>query len=241
MRALLPLLLLPLLLSEARAQDSTWLSPDLVVVKLSRHVYQHTSWFENEQFGRFSCNGMLVSSHRQAMLFDTPMSDSSTVTLLDFIQNTLGDSLIGFVPNHYHEDCTEGMDFLPKRTQVYANKLTLDSLPLRLLRLPVVAFGENMPLVVGGVPVELAYHGRGHTLDNIVAWVPQERILFAGCMCKSIRSKTLGWTGDADMAEWPKTIEKVYRAYPTARKVIPGHGAVGGRELLRHTLKLLQK
>ena len=105
----------------------------------------------------------------------------------------------------------------------------------------VFAFGETMPLVVGGTSVTLGYHGRGHTLDNIVAWLPKEKILFAGCMCKSAHSKTLGWTGDADLEAWPKTIEAVYRAYPSARTVIPGHGATGGRELLRHTLKLLRK
>lgn len=60
-------------------------------------------------------------------------------------------------------------------------------------------------------------------------------------MVKDLKSQTLGNIADADLAEWPNTIGRVIAAYPSANFVVPGHGAVGGTELLKHTEELLTK
>jgi metallo-beta-lactamase class B len=78
-------------------------------------------------------------------------------------------------------------------------------------------------------------------VDNIVVWFPSERILFAGCMAKEMKSRSLGNIIDADIAGWPSTVKKALDEYPLAEIVIPGHGAYGGRELLKHTLELLRE
>ena len=74
-----------------------------------------------------------------------------------------------------------------------------------------------------------------------MTWIPSERILFAGCMCKDMGANNLGNTADADLMAWQATIEKVMDKFPGARIVIPGHGPIGGTELLRHTDLLLQR
>jgi hypothetical protein len=54
-------------------------------------------------------------------------------------------------------------------------------------------------------------------------------------------SKGLGNLSDAKTDEWPGTIQKVIAKFPSVKTVIPGHGRIGGKELLEHTKELLRK
>jgi metallo-beta-lactamase class B len=60
-------------------------------------------------------------------------------------------------------------------------------------------------------------------------------------MVRDLTTESMGNTEDADLAAWPSTIARVIAAYPAVRIVVPGHGALGGLELLRHTQALLKK
>lgn len=76
-------------------------------------------------------------------------------------------------------------------------------------------------------------------MDNIIVWIPSEKVLFPGCLVKGVNAKGLGNTVDGDLKAYPSTIEKVLHKFPDAKIVIPGHGTVGGIELIRHTKELL--
>src|SRR5699024_7301811 len=90
-------------------------------------------------------------------------------------------------------------------------------------------------------PLEVFYPGPAHSLDNIMVWVPKQQILYGGCAIRNAQVTTLGNTADADLSSWPKAIRRAQKAYPQANIVVPGHGAVGGPELLDHTLALFKK
>ena len=98
-----------------------------------------------------------------------------------------------------------------------------------------------MVLRLGRKRVHVSYLGAGHTTDNVVAWLPQEKVLFAGCLVKSLSSTSLGNTQDGDLDAYPSTLQRVRAAYPDARVVIPGHGQWGGPELIDHTLDLCRR
>ena len=106
------------------------------------------------------------------------------------------------------------------------------------LPVPQRAFTDTCTLRCGKTAVVLEYFGAGHTLDNIVAWLPRQKILFGGCLIKSLNSNSLGNTADGDLAAYPKTVRAVRAAYPQAEVVVPGHGAWGSIELVDHTLDL---
>ncbi|MDD1371031.1 hypothetical protein PTB13_25945, partial [Bacillus sp. MHSD17] len=76
--------------------------------------------------------------------------------------------------------------------------------------------------------------------DNIVVWLPQYNILAGGCLVKSASSKDLGNVADAYVNEWSISIENVLKRYGNINSVVPGHGGVGDRDLLLHTLDLLK-
>jgi carbonic anhydrase len=49
----------------------------------------------------------------------------------------------------------------------------------------------------------------------------------------------MGWNiGDANLAEWSKTAERIKKEYGTAKIVVPGHGRHGGSELIDYTIQL---
>jgi metallo-beta-lactamase class B len=56
-----------------------------------------------------------------------------------------------------------------------------------------------------------------------------------------MRSRGLGNLTDAIVEDWEETIQKILDSYSDIRVVIPGHGSMGGEDLLRHTIDLVQK
>lgn len=98
---------------------------------------------------------------------------------------------------------------------------------------------DGLKFEIGNEIVEIYYPGPGHTKDNIVVYFHRRKILFGGCILKALRWKGLGYTGDADLKEWPNSLKKLLKKFPQSRIVIPGHGAYGDVNLIHHTLKLL--
>ena len=111
----------------------------------------------------------------------------------------------------------------------------------RAWRPPRNAFSAEARLEVGSRELRPRFVGPGHTIDNIVVWIPDAKVLFGGCLVRASANTRLGYTKEADLEAWPKTIETLLRDYAEAAVVVPGHGDPGGRELLHHTLDLLRR
>ncbi len=73
----------------------------------------------------------------------------------------------------------------------------------------------------------------------MVGYFPKEKAMFGGCLIKEMNA-TKGYLGDANVKTWSATVEKVKAKYPDAKIVIPGHGEIGGEELLDYTIKLFK-
>ncbi len=97
------------------------------------------------------------------------------------------------------------------------------------LTFPTRTFADRMTIDLGGGrgEVVLAHCGRGHTAGDIVAWLPQHKILFAGDL---VESQAALYTGDAFHADWCEgTLDRV-KAY-RAQVLVGGRGAVAvGRD-----------
>lgn len=216
-------------------------SKEIELIRLSENAYVHVSWSELPGYGRFPSNGLIFLSKGEAFLFDTPVTDTLTKELVNWITDAMQSKLVGFVPNHWHNDCTGGLGYLQSlKVKSYANQRTIDISRSKNLPLPEVGFNDSLKLQLGEKAIECYYLGAAHSLDNIVVWIPSEKILFAGCMVKSMDAKNLGNTVDGDLKAYPKTIHLLLQKFPTAKTVIPGHGDFGGIELINHTLGLLK-
>lgn len=89
---------------------------------------------------------------------------------------------------------------------------------------PTVTFSDRMTIALGGDRgvVELRYFGRGHTSGDIVAWLPQQRVVFAGDL---VESEAALYTGDAYHQDWmTTTLDRVQALGATT--LIGGRGRV---------------
>lgn len=72
---------------------------------------------------------------------------------------------------------------------------------------------------LGGVQVEIWSPGPGHTKGDTIAWVAAEKVLFSGDL---VEYEAGVYTGDAQLEEWPATLEAL-RALG-AEAIVPGRG-----------------
>ncbi len=83
----------------------------------------------------------------------------------------------------------------------------------------------KLTLELGGVQVQIWHPGPGHTRGDTIAWVESEQVLFSGDL---VEYQAGVYTGDAQLQEWPATLEAL-RAL-NAQAIVPGRGeAMKGR------------
>jgi metallo-beta-lactamase class B len=217
------------------------LGDDLRVERLADGVWLHTSYHELAGFGRVPANGLVVVGDGEAALIDTPWTDEQTERLLAWVSGTLGVEVRVVVPTHSHQDCMGGLAAAHAAgARSFALELTAELAAEAALPAPMVVFSDHLRLRLGSRSLLVRHLGAGHTRDNIVVFLAEDRILFGGCLVRSARATRLGYTGEADLEAWPRTIERLLEEYGDAALVVPGHGDPGGVELLENTLALVR-
>ena len=94
---------------------------------------------------------------------------------------------------------------------------------------PTRTFTDELTIPLGGDRGDLVlrYCGRGHTEGDIVAWLPEHRILFAGDL---VEAKAALYTGDAFHQEWSTSTLDTVASFG-ADQLVGGRGAVArGRD-----------
>ncbi|HET6711208.1 MBL fold metallo-hydrolase [Amycolatopsis sp.] len=89
---------------------------------------------------------------------------------------------------------------------------------------PTLTFSDRLTIDLGGDRGDLVlqYCGRGHTEGDIVAWLPREKILYAGDL---VEAEAALYTGDAFHRDWASsTLDRV--AAFGAETLIGGRGGV---------------
>jgi glyoxylase-like metal-dependent hydrolase (beta-lactamase superfamily II) len=77
----------------------------------------------------------------------------------------------------------------------------------------------KLSINLGGVVVQIWHPGTGHTRGDTIAWVEEEKVLFSGDL---VEYEAGVYTGDAQLEEWPATLEAL-RALK-AEFIVPGRG-----------------
>lgn len=88
------------------------------------------------------------------------------------------------------------------------------------LTLPDQTFEQEMTLWAGDLELRLEHLGAGHTSGDAVAWLPRERVLFAGDL---VEARCALYCGDAHLRSWRTTLGRL-EALP-AEVLVPGRGA----------------
>ena len=229
--------LLSLALFCSAAADIVKLDPDLELEELRPGLFLHRSWLMVEGFGRVECNGLVYINGGEAVVIDTPGSARLSGLLLDWLEENEVRAQALFV-GHTHEDSMGGMEVFHQRGIATASSTVCQRL-VKEQNKPVsrLGFDSELSIQVGDSHVVAAYFGPGHTKDNAVVYLPEEKVLFGGCLIKA-DGASRGNTADADLERWSQTVQKVADAFPEAETIVPGHGKPGGRELLQYTIDM---
>ncbi|WP_411030257.1 subclass B1 metallo-beta-lactamase [Spongiimicrobium sp. 3-5] len=210
----------------------------LKIIALSENSFVHISYLDTESYGKVACNGLVFINDNEAVVFDTPSDDTTSTELIRWIAEVKKSDVTGVVVNHFHEDCLGGLGAFHKLgIPSFANNTTIALAKTSGVIAPQIGFNGEMELVVGNEKVINRHFGEAHSKDNIVSYVPSEKLLFGGCSIKSLNAKK-GYLGDANVDDWGPTVLKIKENYPALETVVPGHGAYGGVELLDYTVSL---
>ena len=205
--------------------------PDLKIEKLDEGVYVHTSFEEVNGWGVVPKHGLVVLVNTEAYLIDTPFTAKDTEKLVTWFVER-GYKIKGSISSHFHSDSTGGIEWLNSQSiPTYASELTNELLKKDGKVQAKNSFsGASYWLVKK--KIEVFYPGPGHTPDNVVVWLPENRVLFGGCFVKPYG---LGNLDDANVEAWPHSAEILMSRYGNAKLVVPGHSDIGIASLLKLT------
>ncbi len=138
--------------------------------------------------------GILVGPD-SVTLIDTAMTIPRTQRLRDAAAAAgAGRPVRTIVNTHHHPDHTFGNALFGAATIVAHEHCRIRAADVGLtptldpalecgpveLRLPDVTFTSEMQLFLGDEPIELLHFGAAHTLEDVVVWFPERKLLFTG-------------------------------------------------------------
>jgi metallo-beta-lactamase class B len=212
----------------------------LIVTQIAGNSFKHTSFKQTNDFGYVPCNGLIVRNGNEAIVFDTPTNDKSSGELIKWIKEELHCKINAVIPTHFHDDCLGGLRaFDENGIPSHAYFRTIELARANGLGVPGNSFGDSLVLKVGDEEVVAKFFGEGHTKDNIVGYFPSEGVMFGGCLIKELNAGK-GYLGDANVADWSATVERVKKEYPKAKIIVPGHGEHGDQKILDYTINLFK-
>ena len=106
-----------------------------------------------------------------------------------------------------------------------------DSIPG--LTWPTMTFQNRMTINMGKRKVELIHLGRAHTAGDIVAWVPDEGVMFTGDI---VEYHSACYCGDGHFTDWGNTLDAIKQFNP--RSIAPGRGdALVGEDMVEKAIE----
>ena len=178
----LSLLLLSLFYGCSSTKSIVIEGPGVTLTPLTKNTYVHVSYLEY-QGNKVACNGMVYVNKGKAIVFDTPNTNEDAETLIELIETQLKAKVEAVIINHFHIDCLGGLEaFHNAGATSYANQQTIELAKKDWEVLPQNGFDGNYEIDIAGKKVINEFVGKGHTHDNIISYVPSEKVMFGGCM-----------------------------------------------------------
>ncbi|GLQ19687.1 subclass B1 metallo-beta-lactamase [Algimonas porphyrae] len=223
-------------LTELRADYPVTLSP------IAEGVWVHTTHYTLPGQAPIPVNGLVVIDGEAVTLIDAAWGELATLSLIDAVREETGLPVTRLVVTHHHADRTQGVDAAEREgLEVFTHPDT-----------PTLAARAGWPVPNTSVAaldapqsrtrvgkIELAFPGHGHAPDNLIAYLPDSNILYAGCAVRGAESRTLGNTLDADLPLWRESLLWTKATYPNTQTVVPGHGKGANLSLIDATVALI--
>lgn len=86
---------------------------------------------------------------------------------------------------------------------------------------PTQSFASSLSLFLGRREVRIMHLGRGHTMGDVIVWVPDAGVIYSGDL---VEVDTASYCGDGHLNDWTKTLDRISAFRP--KVLVPGRGPV---------------
>lgn len=215
--------------------------PKLLISHLTGKFYVFTT-YNIYKGNSIPANGMYLVTDSGVVMFDSPWDTTQFQPLVDSIKVKHNKTVVLCIATHSHKDKTAGLEFLKQRgVKTFTTKQTDEISKIKGEKRAEFLIEKDTVFSVGQYRFQTYYGGPGHTADNIVVWFHKEKVLYGGCLVKSVEAKDLGNLEEAIVKEWPVTIKNIQAKFKNPKFIIPGHQSWASNKSLTHTLHLLQE
>lgn len=202
----------------------------------------------------FISNAAFVLTPAGVVVIDALGSPALAQELMAEIRKHTSQAVSHVIVTHYHADHIYGLQvFKAQGAKIIAHKAALAYLNSETARLRLEASrlelapwvdaqtaltdadqwlaGDTL-LQVGGVDFQIKAMGPAHTPEDLVVYLPSERVLFAGDLVFRAR---IPFVGQADSRHWIAALDRL--AMFDTKVIVPGHGGISrsAREDMRLT------
>lgn len=196
-------------------------------------------------------NAGVVVGEALTLVIDTVATERRARALRSAVDGVSRSPRTLLLNTHHHGDHTFGNSHFPNAVTLAHADLTAEAAEagLGLTQLwpdvewghidlvpPQLTFVDGVDVYVDGRLVEIRHHGPAHTSNDAVAWLPEDGVLFAGDL---VMSSVTPFVMFGSLSGLRRALRQLLDLRP--RVVVPGHGPVGGPELIEQNLRYLDR
>jgi glyoxylase-like metal-dependent hydrolase (beta-lactamase superfamily II) len=201
----------------------------------------------------FVPNVGIVVGARAVLVIDTAMGAENGDRILRRAQELAGGRKLLLTTTHFHPEHAFGAAPIARHAAYVANEAQAHELAekgaeyvemfsgfgphlagllegVELVAPDVTYAGERAELDLGGIRVQLLYHGPAHTRGDQLVYLPDRDVLFTGDLVEN-RFLPIFPDGDASGGRWLDLLDRIDEV--GAGTLVPGHGAVGDAGLVK--------
>ena len=194
------------------------------------------------------CNRGIIAAEGSVVVIDSGISPAEALPLREAAQQKTASGNIILFNTHEHLDHTFGNEVFQQDTiiaqaavrnvlatngakqlaDIKQNPQMAEKIGDIHITLPNVVFDQQLSLFAGPTEIQLIRVGPAHSQGDAIAWLPQQRILFAGDMLFNTLVPAMPPGGNS--LQWIHSL--TYIESLGAEHVIPGHGPIEPPEAL---------
>jgi cyclase len=192
-------------------------------------------------------NTGLIAGPDYLMAIDATQGPIPAKAFIAAARQATGKEIGRLVNTHHHGDHVNGNQFFTRAeisSHPYCRSEVLKAVPNapktwnpapgvadaaepRVLVPPTVTFKDEVTYFIGNTEVQLRFAGTAHTWGDIMAYLPQHKILFAGDVAFFWVAP---YANNSYITKWLETCDKI--AGWDVDVIVPGHGPIGGKKEL---------
>lgn len=155
---------------------------------------------------------------------------------------------------HWHFDHTGGNALFGREGTIVAHKhvrtrlinglesaaLGMKIPPAPKEALPVITYDQGLSIFFNGEEIQVTHLPAGHTDGDSIVYFTGSNVLHMGDLFTGEKYPFIDLESGGSLEGYLRNVEQVLRTLPAGVKIIPGHGALAGREGLENVAAMLR-